>query len=607
MNVLARGAGGRVPAARLHEHGRRRIGVADDGHDSRRSDSLVHFEHLFGHYKRSKYLAEHEVLRAGAAGLPVVLVHPTFPVGEGDTAPTPTGPHDRRVPQRPHPGLRRHRAERRARRRRRPRPRARGANAARSGRSYILGGENMSLQRDARDAGRRLRACRRHASGCRRRLVLPIVRSAEWFQSTGAAPRADAAVGAGAHGDDAHGVRHEPGAHRARLHEHARARRAAPGRALVRRQRLREAVAASSASAGRGQAPTSTSDRAAPTPAPSPATPPNHEPGPTLRRSPTCRSTADDRREPSTCSALLDATRRRGVRAARALHESADAADPAHDRLRRRLRARRGRVPLRPRRPPLPRLPRRLRRVRARPVPSRRSSRRSATRWTARLPNLVQMECPPLSGLLAEALVARMPNDAYRCFFTNSGAESVETVLKFVRCATGRGARPLRRPRVPRAHAPARSSLNGAHEFRDRFGDAAAGLPERPVRRSRRVASASCAPATSPRSSSSRSRARACSSRPTATSRAASELCHQYGALLAIDEVQTGLGRTGTFFAFEQWNVEPDLVTRREGAVGRLRAGRRGDRQERRSSRRCSTRWTGPSCTARPSGRTCSR
>ena len=49
-------------------------------------NTLVHFEHLFGHYKRSKYLAEHEVLRAGATGLPVVLVHPTFPVGERDTA-----------------------------------------------------------------------------------------------------------------------------------------------------------------------------------------------------------------------------------------------------------------------------------------------------------------------------------------------------------------------------------------------------------------------------------------------------------------------------------------------------------------------------------------
>jgi len=48
-------------------------------------------EHLFGSYKRSKYVAEHEVLRAAAEGLPVVLVHPTLPVGPRDRAPTPTG------------------------------------------------------------------------------------------------------------------------------------------------------------------------------------------------------------------------------------------------------------------------------------------------------------------------------------------------------------------------------------------------------------------------------------------------------------------------------------------------------------------------------------
>jgi dihydroflavonol-4-reductase len=47
--------------------------------------------HLFGSYKRSKYVAEHEVLRATAQGLPAVIVMPTFPLGPRDRVPTPTG------------------------------------------------------------------------------------------------------------------------------------------------------------------------------------------------------------------------------------------------------------------------------------------------------------------------------------------------------------------------------------------------------------------------------------------------------------------------------------------------------------------------------------
>ena len=47
--------------------------------------------HLFGSYKRSKYVAEHEVLRAAAQGLPATIVMPTFPLGPRDRVPTPTG------------------------------------------------------------------------------------------------------------------------------------------------------------------------------------------------------------------------------------------------------------------------------------------------------------------------------------------------------------------------------------------------------------------------------------------------------------------------------------------------------------------------------------
>jgi dihydroflavonol-4-reductase len=53
--------------------------------------SYPHVDHLFGSYKRSKYVAEHEVLRAAAQGLHISLVLPTFPLGPGDRSPTPTG------------------------------------------------------------------------------------------------------------------------------------------------------------------------------------------------------------------------------------------------------------------------------------------------------------------------------------------------------------------------------------------------------------------------------------------------------------------------------------------------------------------------------------
>ncbi len=49
------------------------------------------FEQLSGDYKRSKFLAEQEVLKLVRQGLPVVIVNPTAPVGVRDIKPTPTG------------------------------------------------------------------------------------------------------------------------------------------------------------------------------------------------------------------------------------------------------------------------------------------------------------------------------------------------------------------------------------------------------------------------------------------------------------------------------------------------------------------------------------
>ena len=51
----------------------------------------VSLDQMAGHYKRSKYLAEQEVLKFASEGLPVVIVNPSAPVGAGDVKPTPTG------------------------------------------------------------------------------------------------------------------------------------------------------------------------------------------------------------------------------------------------------------------------------------------------------------------------------------------------------------------------------------------------------------------------------------------------------------------------------------------------------------------------------------
>src|SRR4029077_1994599 len=85
-------------------------------------------------------------------------------------------------------------------------------------------------------------------------------------------------------------------------------------------------------------------------------------------------------------------------------------------------------------------------------------------------PNLVRMDCSLLSGLVAEMLTKHTEEDLSRVFFTNSGTESIETAIKFARCATGR------QKLVFCDHAfhgltTGSLSVNGSDFFRERFGD----------------------------------------------------------------------------------------------------------------------------------------
>ncbi|MEU2109526.1 aspartate aminotransferase family protein [Streptomyces sp. NPDC019507] len=175
----------------------------------------------------------------------------------------------------------------------------------------------------------------------------------------------------------------------------------------------------------------------------------------------------------------------------------------------------------------------------------------------ASLADLTRFDCPPLPGLLAEKLLAHSPH-LDRVFFCNSGTEAVETALKFARYATGR-------PRILYcAHAfhgltAGSLSVNGEAGFRDGFapllpdtavelGDLAA--LERELARGD-VAGFVVEPI----------QGKGVHEAPPGFLRAAQDLLRRHGALLIADEVQTGLGRTGDFYAHQHEDgVEPDLV-----------------------------------------------
>ena len=51
------------------------------------------------------------------------------------------------------------------------------------------------------------------------------------------------------------------------------------------------------------------------------------------------------------------------------------------------------------------------------------------------------------------------------------------------------------------------------------------------------------------------------------------ELCNKHGALLIFDEIQSGIGRSGKFFAYEKYGVKPDIVTLAKGLAGGIPIG----------------------------------
>ncbi|HEV3021824.1 MAG TPA: aminotransferase class III-fold pyridoxal phosphate-dependent enzyme [Pirellulales bacterium] len=175
-------------------------------------------------------------------------------------------------------------------------------------------------------------------------------------------------------------------------------------------------------------------------------------------------------------------------------------------------------------------------------------------------PGFAQSAVNPYAAALAEKLVSLAPASLEMVFFANSGTESVEAALKLARAATGRPGL-LHCARSFHGKSFGSLSVTGNPNYQRAFGPL---LPdcqsitygdlaalERALD-SRRFAAFIVEPLQAeggmylP---------------PPGYLRQAQELCRAAGTLLIVDEVQTGLGRTGAMFAVDHEGVEPDMMT----------------------------------------------
>lgn len=177
---------------------------------------------------------------------------------------------------------------------------------------------------------------------------------------------------------------------------------------------------------------------------------------------------------------------------------------------------------------------------------------------TLELPNLVQMDVSLLSGLLAEKLLATTPDNLTKMFFCNSGTESVEAAIKFARYTT-------KREKIVYCdhgyHGLTMGSLSlvGEEVFREGFGPFLPGCSSVPFNdlvaleqalSNHDIAAFIVEPI----------QGKGVNIPDDNYLPEVEHLCKKYGTLFVADEVQTGIGRTGKFWAIDHWGVQPDMI-----------------------------------------------
>lgn len=177
---------------------------------------------------------------------------------------------------------------------------------------------------------------------------------------------------------------------------------------------------------------------------------------------------------------------------------------------------------------------------------------------TLELPNLVQMDVSLLSGLLAKEILATTPDNLEKMFFCNSGTEAVEAAIKFARYTT-------KRPRIVYCEhgyhglTMGALSLNGEEIFREGFGPLLPHCSSVPFNNlealeqalsSKDVAAFIVEPI----------QGKGVNLPDDNYLPEVERLCKKYGTLFVADEIQTGIGRTGKFWAIDHWGVKPDMI-----------------------------------------------
>jgi ornithine--oxo-acid transaminase len=184
-------------------------------------------------------------------------------------------------------------------------------------------------------------------------------------------------------------------------------------------------------------------------------------------------------------------------------------------------------------------------------------------------PAMLQSHVPQLAGELAARLCQLAGSSLSKVFFASSGSEGIEATIKFARATTGRNGLVAAKGAFHGLTCGALSLMEGSF-WSEGFGPLLPDTHQVPfndldaletVLRSKKIAAFIVEPV--------QAEAGIYTPKEDYLIRA-QELCRKYGTLFVLDEVQTGMFRTGPFLAFQHWKLDPDMVILAKALSGGL-------------------------------------